>query len=200
VPAQAGVLSALGMLAAPPGRQLTRASAGLLGEQRDDAIEQSLRNLAEAAVRELQDEGIARQDILLEFSLDLRYRGQSACLNLGWSSVDGCKRAFQQLHQQRYGHQVDAPVELVNLCASVRGSAAMTTLPPETRDDPVPAAGQTNVYWRSGLKHKQPVFGPALIVDRHSCVLVERDWRADPDRHGNLVLTWQPAETAKSAP
>ena len=72
VPVQAGVLSALGMLAAPRARQLSRTLTGLLRDFTGEALEQALQSLADAGIAAMREEGIPTGDLEAGFSLDLR--------------------------------------------------------------------------------------------------------------------------------
>src|SRR5690606_13293302 len=80
VPVHAGVLSALGMLTAPRGRQLSRTHRGLLAELSEADIEAQLAGLRSEGERSLQQEGVAAKDLHALPQLDLRYLGQSYTL------------------------------------------------------------------------------------------------------------------------
>jgi N-methylhydantoinase A len=121
VPVHAGVLSALGMLAAARTRQMSRTVTGILEEFSESDLAAQLQTLAEAGTGELVAEGVTVTDITTSFSLDLRYRGQSYTLNLPWQGIAATGAAFHVLHEQRYGHRLSTPVELVNLrCGGLR--------------------------------------------------------------------------------
>jgi N-methylhydantoinase A len=76
VPANGGVLSALGMILARPGRQLSRTVTAPLAQLSDADIEQGLATLADQGRAELHAEGQA-QACEAQPSVDLRYTGQS---------------------------------------------------------------------------------------------------------------------------
>ncbi len=200
VPVQAGVLSALGMLATPPGRLLTRTWLGPLDEHSDAAVQRRLDDLAAEAMQALAREGQEPQSLISAFSLDLRYRGQSYTLNLPWTSVGETADAFHRLHQARYGHRLDFPVELVNLRVRVTGTAPALSLPPPVlrpdvrsgrahvagSDEPVPVIG------RAALKVAEPVSGPAIILDPVATTWLAPGWLASLDEVGNLRLGRKP--------
>jgi len=124
VPVHAGVLSALGMLVAPRGRQLSHTLNCLLDGQREDRIRARFRSLEQQGQSELVAEGIARADIRSEYSMDLRYHGQSFSLNVPFQAIAQSREDFHAAHRQRFGHRLDTEVELVNLRVglSARGS------------------------------------------------------------------------------
>lgn len=196
VPVHAGVLSALGMLAARPGRVLTRTWLGLLREHGDAEVSGRLDELAEEAIRALVREGQAVEDLRAELSLDLRYRGQSYTLHLPWQGGRATEEAFHLSHQARYGHRLDLPVELVNLRARVIAARSDMILPPASRrgarpdvrarvagwDEPVP------VIERMGLGIGTLLKGPAVILDEVATTWLAPKWAASSDQFGNLWL------------
>jgi N-methylhydantoinase A len=197
VPVQAGVLSALGMLVARPGRQRLRTRLALL-EQLDDAgLQQELEQLAAGGIEELEEEGQVRETLETHYSLDLRYQGQSYTLNLPWQGCATTADAFHQLHESRYGHRMDAPVELVNLRAALEGAAAPIALQPLAVRRPaepletmelVDVAGPVPRYARAQLAAEQRIAGPALITETVSTTWIEAGWSCRVDPVGNLLL------------
>jgi len=198
VPVQAGVLSALGMLVAPRARQLSRTLPGLLTNFLSDDLQRQLETLAEGGRAELQAEGVAAAGILADFSLDLRYRGQSSTLTLAWQGVTATEAAFHRAHEQRYGHRLNTPVELVNLRCNLSGPAPQIRLPelPPARPGAV-APGCTRVcgcgdavpVWPRALLGAGAEFaGPALITETVATTWLPAGWRCRVDATGNLLL------------
>ena len=198
VPVHAGVLSALGMVVTPAGRTLTRTRLGLLADAGDRDIPDALEQLAETGLAELEREGLARETLLQERSLDLRYRGQSHTLNLPWGPLSEIANAFHHLHECTYGHRLDLPIELVNLRVRVRGPSLGLRLPrfaetggrsPDRRtqayrcDSPVP------IRARGDLARGQELAGPAIVADALSTLWLAPGWHARLDEVGNLALT-----------
>jgi len=197
VPVHAGVLSALGMLATPPGRLLTRTWLGRLDARSDHRIEQRLAALAAEAVAALTREGLDPAGLQTFSSLDLRYQRQSYTLNLGWEGRVATAEAFHRLHRERYGHRLDLPVELVNLRVRVTGATPALVLTradgeaPEPRECQVAVVGceqPVPVLPRAALAHTDPVPGPALILDTVSTTWLAAGWTARPDALSNLHL------------
>ncbi|MBK5969071.1 MULTISPECIES: hydantoinase/oxoprolinase family protein [Thiorhodovibrio] len=210
VPAHAGVLSALGMLVAPPGRVLTRAWLQQLDACDSDDILKALDDLARQASAELVSEGIEQAELTTERSVDLRYLGQSATLNLQWLGRSKTEQAFARLHQQRYGHLLERPVEIVNLRVRLTAPPAQIALGldgHEQRDGEVSAGVDApaeigpaesaaygadkaaRVLQRAAMKRQETVTGPAIVLDPVSTTWIAPGWQARLDDAANLRLS-----------
>jgi N-methylhydantoinase A len=205
VPVHAGVLSALGMLATPPGRLLTRTWLGKLSARTDAEVAARLRELAEEGLKALTREGLSPSEMRTELSLDLRYLGQSATLNLAWRGLDRTAEDFHRLHLARYGHRLDVLVELVNLRARVTAEPPLRALPPRHFRVGGPPPEQTQVFgWddpvlvlrREHMGADARVTGPAVIVDPFATTWLDGGWTAWCDVLGNLQLEGPPSESA----
>ncbi|MDH3985577.1 MAG: hydantoinase/oxoprolinase family protein [Gammaproteobacteria bacterium] len=198
VPVHAGVLSALGMLAAARSRQLSRTLTGVLEDFSDARLAEQLQALAMTGTDELLAEGVATTDISTGFSLDLRYRGQSYTLNLPWQGITATTAAFHVLHAQRYGHQLPTPVELVNLRCSLQGATPDISLPEihsgkPGSTEPVQAviaghAATVPVWPRAVLQPEQLIGGPALVTEAVASSWIAEGWQCRVDKVGNLLL------------
>ncbi len=198
VPLHAGVLSALGMLVAPRTRHLSRTVTGLVSEftlARISVLFQALEHEGSVA---LTEEGIAASELTVARSADLRYRGQSYTLTLPWSELAAIDKDFHQAHEQRYGHQLPLPVELVNVRVAVRGPVPAIKLEPACACDPNPAPyAQATLYgvkntvavWhRDNMPVDTRVPGPLLVTETVSTTYVAAGWYCQKDRYGNLLL------------
>jgi N-methylhydantoinase A len=198
VPVHGGVLSALGMLAAAPGRQLSRTRLGPLSGCAATELQAELDDLAQAGLDALASEGVAREACKVRQSLDLRYQGQSYMLRVPWSDPAGAAARFHDLHQARYGHALALPVELVNLRVGVAGPAAALALAAAARGAPAEPVevcrlpgltGEVPLFRRSDLTVGQVIAGPAVVTERVATTWLAPGWRAEVDGAGNLVLT-----------
>ena len=207
VPARAGVLSALGMLVSPPGRLLTRTWLGLLADRDDAEIAVALERLAADGVDALGAEGHAPYSLRRESSLDLRYQGQSYTLNLPWRGGEATAAAFHDLHRTRYGHDLDLPVELVNLRVRLTAPVPEVSLHAADQELGPERDARLNVYAaresyvarpnheqparvldRASMKVGEPLSGPAVILDDVATTWLAPGWTATPDAAGNLHL------------
>ncbi|MCW8918155.1 MAG: hydantoinase/oxoprolinase family protein [Gammaproteobacteria bacterium] len=201
VPIHGGVLSALGMLSAPRGRQLSCTHQGLLQTIPVAEIEQALEGLRQQGMASLAQEGVTAAAVTALSSIDLRYKGQSYTLNVAWhGDVAEASEAFHLAHQQRYGHRLALPVELVNLRLSLRGPLPQLPLeaPPVSPGGVVVDQavlhgidGPVALYRRQDLSVGNVIEGPALVTEQVATTFIAPHWRALVDPHGNLVLDCQ---------
>ncbi len=199
VPIHAGVLSALGMLAARRGRHLSRTVGGRLAEQPAEGLMQGFAELEREGRAALSEEGVAEAAVEVQRSLDLRYAGQSYTLEVAWAGVAESVAAFHRSHAERYGHQLDLPVELVNLRLVVEGPDSGFALTP-LADLPTPqptwgeavGSGPVAIWERELLPAGFTLVGPALITERVATIWLDPGWQATIDPSGNLLLVRLP--------
>ncbi|MEJ2564870.1 MAG: hydantoinase/oxoprolinase family protein [Gammaproteobacteria bacterium] len=197
IPVHAGVLSALGMLVAPHGRRLSRTLNCLLAEIDDQSIDDDFAALERQGITALHLEGVASDRILLERSVDLRYRGQLTTLAVGWQDSANAAAAFHNLHTRSYGYHLGLPIELVNLRVAVREPRPTLDLPHRPTGHRHPPTGTARLYgidmpvavWeRAELRGSQQLAGPALITDAVSSTFLAPGWHCCCDDYGNLIL------------
>lgn len=213
VPPLCGNLSALGLLVANTQHDYVRTIAKKQ-EQIDPSELARIFNAMEAqGTEQLLGEKIAREDIELLRSADLRYQGQSYEINtpvpsgrdFAASDVDEVIRRFHDLHYQLYSYcEPHDTVEFVNL----RVRAIGRTRPVDFSGRVAIAAGseralkgtrpvhfdgegfvETAVYERGLLRPGSVVEGPCIIEEQISSVLLIRGSQATVDRYGNIIVT-----------
>jgi N-methylhydantoinase A len=198
VPVDAGVLSALGMLVAPRGRQYSRTVRVPVRDAGRDALEATLEELAERGTHDLMAEGLPRASLRMERSADLCYLGQSSTLNLPWENDSSAMvAAFHGLHLERYGFELDRAIEVVNLRVRLVSDhatpqlteAVRVTAGNKSRGDVVyDVASRFPVFARSGLRKGETVQGPAIVTEQSATTFIDHDWSGALDRIGNLTL------------
>jgi len=194
VPVNAGVLSALGMLAAEASRERSRTVNKRLQDCDAENIEKLFDELQSHAIQEL---GAAAKNISTSLSVDVRYRGQSHALNLPWTGLQDIAQAFHENHEDSYGHQLAMDIELVNVRVRVIEQRQAFVLPDwQPTAEPVTAftvmPGLTEpvpVIDRAGLTAGQQLSGPALITETSSTTWLAPGWTAEVDNIGNLLFT-----------
>ena len=198
VPRYAGVLSALGMLVAPRARQLSQTYTHVLSSLKIEDIKKRFAHLLQQGQAALKEEGVEEKDIIAEYSVDCRYLGQSYFLNLKWKDINAAIKEFQQLHEKRYGHQLELDVELVNIRVSLKSNAEEIQFPlieegkaTEKENDAMLYGIENNVpiYHRDKLSCGEKLTGPALIIETVTTTYLAPHWQCKVDKSGCLILS-----------
>lgn len=211
VPPHPGLMSAMGLLAAPIRQDfgltcLTEATPMGL-----PAVTAALHNLLVRGRAWSLDEGLDPGSVSFAHALELRYLGQSSELvirmdddRLDETVLAAIVARFHAEHRNRFGYaMLDRPVEVVT--ARLTASAARDA-PPDER----PAAPRelshgrrrvwfrdtdftdTLVYDRSGLCVDAHIPGPAVIEQMDTTTVVPPGWSAHVDARANLVMERSP--------
>ena len=200
VPADAGLLSALGIGHAPLERFAERQVLRRLDEIGGE-IASTFEILAGEAADAVAREGVDASAIVVRRRIaSLRYVGQDSTLMVDWDPSTDLRAAFEDRHSAIYGHRPAArPIEV----ESLRAIASTVVADPPAAPDPQPhdaTPAATRRTWLSGAWADVPVYererlrpgarlaGPALIAERHSATFVAPGWTARLDSAENLVL------------
>lgn len=196
VPPAAGVLSALGLLLAPPRHEASRTVASAPGPH----LEPLWQDLAARAAAELA--GHTRGPVTITRIADARYLGQSHELRLAVADGDDVAALLHAAHEQAYGYALpDQPVEVVTLRAVAEGPPLLEAPPADWDLGPARAPRQrriglvagpatATVVDRASLAPGDAVEGPALVEQPDTTTLLDRGDRATVDDAGNLVIRW----------
>jgi N-methylhydantoinase A len=212
VPPYPGVTSAMGLLMSDVKHDYVRSRLQSLSETDPDDAERLFAELAAQARADLQAEGFADDQIVLQRLLDLRYAGQGYELGvptseapLDRSALAAARGRFDALHERLHGHQApDEPVEIVNyrLIALARvprielrrdaaGSDDATAARKEERrvvfldqQGPMPCP----VYDRARLAPGHRLNGPAIVEQVDSTTVVYPGQEVLVDEYRNLLV------------
>lgn len=201
VPAQAGVLSALGMALAGLRRDWTRTLLWSGPRLTWGRLQQEFRSLQEQGLSEMRREGLPVGDLRVSGELELRYRGQSDTLTVA------CRPEFlpnfHDRHRRLYGHDFpDREVEALSLRLNFQApafSAALPRLAPRSSSRmALPRQGSVWLpegpatlpfYDRRELQPGEALTGPALVVEDHTTLLILPGFRAEVLPPGHLLLS-----------
>lgn len=210
VPAQAGVLSALGLISADLLHTFVRSLVVPLAGTSPDTINGILSGFRREAEAILKTEGVPSEARVYRPAADLRYRGQAfeltvplPHLHLSQADLGELAGKFHREHERTYGYAVpEEPMELVNLRLNVIGEVEIPELPVEKRSGNLVDAliesravyfgedgrRETPIYLRERLPAGAELQGPAVIEGVESTCLVPPGARAHVDELGNLIL------------
>ena len=192
VPIHGGVLSAFGMLTTKPGRELIQTHRIILSALQSAEVASAFEALEFKAKQDLAKEDVT--EMSEHRSLDMRYLGQTHTINIPYESLSDLEVSFHQSHQRQYGHQLDLPIEVVNLRSHIEAQREPIQLP-DWFAEPNLSDSQS---WRIPYKHRSAMAsgsvcsGPLLILEQHATTYVKQHWEAEIDVKGNLLLQKKP--------
>jgi 5-oxoprolinase (ATP-hydrolysing) len=202
VPADAGLLSALGLGAAVVERFAHRQVLEPLDLARP-RLAAWLEELGREAAEAVAAEGIAMEEIAVRRRLlNLRFAGQEAVLAVEHESDATIEPAFAAAYREVYGYAPEGraiELESVRVIASSRSSETdVQAVPPPEAFGAEPtrrrrcwtgeAWGDVPFFDRARLRPGAAFTGPALVFEAHSATVVGEGWRGRVDGAGNLVL------------
>jgi N-methylhydantoinase A len=210
VPGHPGVTSALGLLFVDPLDDFSWSFVRREDQLDVDHLERRYAEMEERVAHSLVRQGVAREDVALERSVDLRYIGQlhSVTVPLPEVSVGGIGAAVggfhdEHLRQYRYSHP-DAPVETSALRVTARGSRTkpdLTKLTRSGRERPVAVERTRDVHFgdsgwlsarvldRNALAPGDTVAGPAIVDQLDSTIVLPPGTAASVDAIGNVIIS-----------
>jgi N-methylhydantoinase A len=204
VPPFPGVMSSLGLLAAPVAFERTHSVKRLAAATTPAELETLLRKLGDEARALLPAE--ASPDVL--WYVDMRYSGQDHALEVALTpptmdlaAITAAVDAFVALYHDLYGKiDDDNPVEIasVRVVLTERGSTinlpkptAISAAAPASHRRMIEADGSASdapVYQRAALAAGQTIVGPALIEERESTTVLGGGDSMTVDPSGALVI------------
>ena len=208
VPLRAGVLSAVGLIIAPPGYDLVRTFRVNLSTLDPSMVEASFASM-ESEITQILRDVQPHGEVRFIRSADVGYVGQGYQVNV---TIDGCDslsgeqlwRKFGDIYRAKYGYFYDdVPAELVNL--RVSGQILGGQFQPErlkrlgeishrqvdTREAYSASLGQMTgfaVYDRTRLQPGMTLEGPAMIEEVSSTTVIDAGGSLTVDDHGSLLV------------
>ena len=211
VPPAAGVLSALGFLAAPLSIDFVHSWHTELGAVTAQGAAAVLDALARQGEQVLRESGVAADDVVFSRSLEMRFVGQGNEIEVpvpapgdgdGWRAT--VQQSFAAQYRERFGavapRHVDA--EIISWRVTARGpepDARLRLSPPEAHS--VASVGeraayfpqtegyvQTPVYDRYRLPPDARIDGPALVEEDESTLVLAPGMTGTVSKDGSIVV------------
>ncbi|MEM8589400.1 MAG: hydantoinase/oxoprolinase family protein [Pseudomonadota bacterium] len=208
VPIVPSGFSAWGMLGADIVNDYARTDLRLLDDVSADDLESLFAAMEADARASLTDQGIGADNAATERQLELRYMGQEHALTVAvGSAIDraALRQVFEELHEARYGHAMEAPVQILNVRVRGLGIGRSPTVAEVERADGGPERALINqrpaycfarramtpfaVYDRARLAPDDRIDGPAMVDEGTSVTVIQSDQRLEVNRYGHLLVT-----------
>ena len=197
IPPHAGLLSALGMIVAPPVVDVSK-TVRHLGNQIDDSrLHAEYSNLSSRSSEKLATD----QTVKIEAYADCRLQGQSyeVTIPVNRPSIEAIEQTFREAYTALYGRcPADRKMEIVTLRLRRIGKAENVMLPTIQPSEPTGQStritlgngiqGDVAILARSELASAGSVNGPLLLSDPDSTALVPSGWAAKITPIGGVLL------------
>jgi N-methylhydantoinase A len=207
VPNVPAAFSAWGMLMSDLVFEIAQTDIRVLDDSIWSQIDASFTELEQKALAQLAEQAVDPEDRMTDRLIECRYVGQehaiAVAVQAGMTAKASVKR-FNELHEERYGHALNVPVQVSTLRVRATGRlekpplrriAAATGAAP-----PTPARKRQaycfaqrgyrdfGVYERPALLAGDRIEGPAIIDEGTSTTVVHSDQVVLVDEYGNLII------------
>lgn len=202
VPRYPGHLSALGQILADMRRDSVSAWGGRLSEIDLADFQKVAGDLKSEAAPALEQDGFGTDRQRHDFTVDMRYVGQSYTLSVAcdpWSATkDDLRAGFAERHEITFGHADQShDCEIVNVRLVSYGVVDKPELKftQETSGDPVIETREvwfdegwvdTPIYDRTKMDVGSTITGPAIIEEAGGTSIVPPDWKVSVHSSGTL--------------
>ncbi len=210
IPLTPGVFSARGMLTMDIVHSFARTHNRTMNTVDISELDAIYQKMEKSGNDMLVEEQISENAIEFERSIDMCYEGQGHYVevpilkeDLSGDSRAAISKRFHDLHEIRYGHQMDAVPKTIN--NRLKAIGRIKDIPikesPETPEIPETAfkkkrkvylkgsSGNWNILDRNKLLPGNSLQGPAIVEEPHHVTVVLPGQRLSLDKFGNLRIT-----------
>ncbi|HAU22294.1 MAG TPA: 5-oxoprolinase [Erythrobacter sp.] len=208
-PVSPGVLCALGDATTRMRTETARSFSKLAKMTSVSDLTAVLDEMAGQTRGELIADGVAEDQIVTQFEVDVRYAGQAFEVPLTIdkqvleaNGIEGILKRFDDEHHRLFTFNMDTPHEIVNLRAVALGQPPALPAAELEKGDGNPAAAKIRdhtlwmdgreqaavIYDRAKLRQGDVIPGPAIITEMDSTTLIESGCVATIDAVGNILI------------
>lgn len=209
-PPSAGVASAIGMLASPTSFEFVQADMQKLDELNFKSARSTIEGLAVRGRKLLETSGLAEPDITFEYSALMRYVGQGyevevplAIKTIVAADTSDVTSRFESVYRELFGRVEAMPLEVISWRVVVSGPVPQFSLNSTTttleggsaqKGQRLVYFGETDgftntpVYDRALLEKGYTAFGPAIVEERESTLIVPPGFTMKLQSCGNLIV------------
>ena len=214
VPPYPGIAAAMGLIATDMVYEYGATTYQRLSKLDVAALQRRFEELEAQAARQLEEDGIPADRVVVQRIVDARYLGQgyelrvdvaSGAIDEGW--IEKVRSDFHDIHEREFTRRFeDSDIEIPNI--RVRGIGLMPpfSMPELEAGDESPAAAlrhegdawflvdgsleqvATRYYDRAALRAGNRLEGPAIVNQYDSTTVIPPGIAAGVDRSGNIVI------------
>jgi N-methylhydantoinase A len=211
IPPEPGVFSARGILAMDLVHTYANAYVQAMDEINFKELEEIYRNMEKRAFKMLIAEGISKDAMEFERSLDICYEGQRyyietpvpiGKLDENDKMIIEIRNSFERLYEIRYGHLMKAPLRTISARLKAMGKIKEIPVSEIKQGKKIPRIAikrkrkvyleghfvESSIYERSELLSGNLIDGPAIIEEPFHTTVVMPGQTLQVDKLGNLVI------------
>ncbi len=206
VPPNPGVTSALGCLLVDMQHDFSQSCMVDAAEADPADIEAQFAAIEKEALDRLAHEGVAPENIVLQRSIDMMYRGQWRSLAVNAprpiGAIADLVASFHAEHQREYNFRRDsAPVSFFRLNLKAVGIVPKAEFAVHEPTGVTPEPVARRPVWFDGEAHDTPVFqrgslpcgftfrGPAIVEQIDATTVVPPGAKAEVDKYLNIIIS-----------
>ncbi|MEO0475240.1 MAG: hydantoinase/oxoprolinase family protein [Planctomycetota bacterium] len=199
IPVHGGLLSAYGMLAAPPRYAFSHAvltQFDCKDERYADplqhaGVQRAIGILLDQGKVALTNDGIDVSSQTLHTALDLRFTGQSYEITVSYKGDQSVIDLFLEEHRRLYGYApAGKPIEVVTVRVEALGPAPVISSGDRAAADQQLELSAGHV-WRQALQAGDRFDGPSVIEEYASTTVVPAGWSITPLMDGQVLLDFK---------
>ena len=199
-----GLLSAYGIGLSSVFASRQQALLQPLANDSVEAMDAMIRQLRDAVLKELADQGIAGNDVSWRPVLHIRYDGTDTTLpvHLEGNSIEKARSDFEAAHKAQFGFIYENKpmiIEAVGVEGVDKSEKGRDERDSKLEDVSATPSERRRIFtegdWRDAgifrrelLKPGHKVAGPALIIESHQTIVVEPGWQAEITAKGHVLM------------
>lgn len=212
IPRESSIFCAAGMMMTDLRHDYVKTYRALSREMDEEKFKALFEELKQQGIETLNKEGVATENISFRYSVDMKYAGQYFEVTVPLSpelmnhfSIDRLEEEFHKRHELLYGYSTPGmPTEMINFNLSAHGHTTKPTAKeaeymgesPERAYKGVRLAYQsdkdqlveTPVYDGHLLAHGNIIYGPAIIEQAVTTIIVDGDFNLVCDKNDNFIM------------
>lgn len=212
IPKESSIFCAAGMLMSDLRHDFVKVHRTSANEIKLSELLELFSQLEEQGIEVLTKDGVKREEMKFQYSLDMMYKGQYFQVNVPFSeeemktlTVDAVKDKFHQWHDQLFGYSTpEMEVEIINFNLSALGITQKPNMkyadyhgssPEQAYKGSRPMSHgdkgklvQTPVYDGDALVHGNVIIGPAIIEQKVTTVIVSSSFNVIVDKNDNYIM------------
>jgi N-methylhydantoinase A len=209
-PSNAGVASAIGMIASPNSFEIVLADMQMLEDIEFSKLERKFNGLRREGEKSLFKTGVKQNKIKIINSLLMRYVGQGYEVEVPISEktldskkIENIKSEFEKVYKNLFGRIERMPLEIISLRTIASNISKQLTIKEHTfnlsfgskkiKKRKAFFGGKkfinTPVYQRTDLSKNFQNKGPLIIEERESTLIVPPHFNLKMDETGNILVT-----------